>query len=298
MAEKLRFAEENKSPSRLIHDLPGHMVSAQLHRKVQESDDNAGTDALDSGVYLTEAAVRAASKAQQKKRIKQEYAQAKRTSQEAAGASEIAGKAALTLQEKARQAAAYVANHKGMFIVIGCILAVLLIFTALISSCSVIVQSGLNAIGTTTYPGETEDILAVEETYCIMEENLRRDLDTYEIRYPGYNEYRIYGEVEGHDPHVLASILSAVYGDYTPEDVDMFLDTIFGLQYRLTETVRRETRYRIVDGERVPYLYTICTITLTCTPLEDLAESLLTDEQYELYEVYLTTSGNQPELFT
>ena len=297
MAEKLRFAEENKPPSRLIHDLPGHMLSTQLHRKARESDDNAGTDALDSGVYLTETAVRAASKAQQKKRIKQEYAQAKRTSQESARASEIAGKAVLTLQEKARQIAAYVANHKGMFIVIGCILALLLIFTSLISSCSVIVQSGLNAIGTTTYPSETEDILAVEETYCIMEENLQYDLDTYEIRCPGHDEYRIYGEVEGHDPHVLAAILSAVYGDYTPEDVDMFLNTIFGLQYRLTETVRRETRYRFVNGERVPYLYTICTVTLICTPLEDLAQSLLTDEQYEMYEVYLTTSGNQPELF-
>ena len=102
MAEKLRFAEENRPPSRLIHDLPGHMLSTQLHRKTREPDDNAGTDALDSGVYLTEAAVRAASKAQQKKRIKQEYAQAKRTSQESARASEIAGKAALTLQEKAR----------------------------------------------------------------------------------------------------------------------------------------------------------------------------------------------------
>ena len=297
MAEKLRFAEENKPPSRLIHDLPEYMVSAQVHKRFHESDDNASTDALDSGVYLTETAVRAASKAQQKKRIKQEYAQAKLTSQEAAGASEIAGKAAMTLQEKARQIVAYVANHKGMFIVIGGILAVLLIFTALISSCSVIVQSGLNAIGTTTYPSETEDILAVEEIYQNKEENLQQDLDTYEIRYPGYDEYQIYGEVEGHDPHVLAAILSAVYGDYTPEDVDMFLDTIFVLQYRLTETVRRETRYRIVDGERVPYLYTICTVTLTCIPLEELAESLLTEEQYELYEVYLTTSGNQPELF-
>ena len=68
MAEKLRFTEENKPPSRLIHDLPGHMVSAQLHRKTRESDDNAGTDTLDSSVYLTETAVRAASKAQQKKR--------------------------------------------------------------------------------------------------------------------------------------------------------------------------------------------------------------------------------------
>ena len=31
--------------------------------------------------------------------------------------------------------------------------------------------------------------------------------------------------------------------------------------------------------------------------LEELAESLLTDEQYEMYEIYMTTSGNNPELF-
>jgi len=31
--------------------------------------------------------------------------------------------------------------------------------------------------------------------------------------------------------------------------------------------------------------------------MEELAESLLTDEQYELYEIYMTTSGNNPELF-
>ena len=76
------------------------------------------------------------------------------------------------------------------------------------------------------------------------------------------------------------------------------MNTIFRLQYRLTETVRWGTRYRTIDGEQVPYLYTICTVTLICTPLEELAESLLTEEQYELYEVYLTTSGNQPELFS
>ena len=112
-----------------------------------------------------------------------------------------------------------------------------------------------------------------------------------------YDEYRINGEVLGHDPYVLASILTAVYGEYTPEDAEMFLHTIFSLQYRLTETVRRETRYRYVDGERVPYRYEICTVTLTCTPMEELAESLLTEEQYELYEIYITTSGNNPELF-
>lgn len=95
----------------------------------------------------------------------------------------------------------------------------------------------------------------------------------------------------------LTSILNAVFGEYTLDDAEMFLHTIFNLQYRLTETVQREIRYRYINGERRAYWYKICTVTLTCTPMEELAESLLTEEQYEMYEIYMTTSGNNPELF-
>ena len=33
--------------------------------------------------------------------------------------------------------------------------------------------------------------------------------------HPGFDEYRISGEVLGHDPYVLASALSAIYGENT-----------------------------------------------------------------------------------
>ena len=48
----------------------------------------------------------------------------------------------------------------------------------------------------------------------------------------------------------------------------------------------------------MPYSYTICTVTLTCTAMEDLADDLLTDEQQELYETYMETKGNYPDLFS
>ena len=329
MAERLHFEDSGKKkPSRLKHcaaDIPQDVFAMQFHREMRESDDNAGTSVADTSVTAAEimyhtgkdiqyskklkqsrTAVEAETNAntgtptakyQQKKAIKQEYAKAKRTFSDTAKASEIASKAAKTAAEKTRQAIAYVTNHKGTVIVLGCILGLLLVFMNMVSSCSILLQGAAGSLGMTTYTSTEEDMRETESVYTALETDLQEKLDNYEDLYPGYDEYRISGEVLGHDPFVLTSILTAVYGEYTPEDAEMFLHTIFSLQYRLTETVQRETRYRYVDGERVPYRYEICTVTLTCTPMEELAESMLTEEQYELYEIYMTTSGNNPELF-
>jgi len=329
MAERLKFEDSvKKPPSKLIHvtaDTPIDALAMQFHREMKDSDDNTGTSAADASMtaaeilYRTEKEIRYSeklkqqrtaikadvanettnpnSKYYQKKAIKQEYAKSKRTSAENAKASEIASKAVKTASEKAKQVVTYVANHKGAFIVIGCILAVLLIMTSMISSCSVLIQGAAGSLGMTTYTSAEEDMREVEAEYRSLETELQEKLDNYEDLHPGYDEYHINGEVLGHDPYVLTSILTAVFGEYTLDDAEMFLHTIFNLQYRLTETVQREIRYRYINGERRAYWYKICTVTLTCTPMEELAESLLTDEQYELYEVYMTTSGNNPELF-
>lgn len=329
MANRLRFdSERKKPPSKLIHitaDTSIDALAMQFHREMKDSDDNAGTSAADASMtaaeilYRTEkenryseklkqqrTAVKADavneiatpnSKYYQKKAIKQEYAKSKRTSAENAKASEIASKAVKTAAEKAKQVVNYIANHKGAFIVIGCILAVLLMLTSMISSCSVLIQGAVGSLGMTTYTSAEEDMREVEAEYRSLETELQERIDNYEDLSPGYDEYRINAEVLGHDPYVLTSILTAVFGEYTLDDTEMFLHTIFNLQYRLTETVQREMRYRYINGERRAYWYKICTVTLTSTPMEELAESLLTEEQYEMYEIYMTTSGNNPELF-
>ena len=150
MAERLRFEDSaKKPPSKLIHvtaDTPIDALAMQFHREMKDSDDNAGTSAADATIisaeilYRTEklrherAAVKTEnnavnSKYYQKKAIKQEYANSKRNSAENARASEIASKAVKTAAEKAKQAVAYVANHKGAFVVIGCIFAFTARFT-------------------------------------------------------------------------------------------------------------------------------------------------------------------------
>ena len=47
----------------------------------------------------------------------------------------------------------------------------------------------------------------------------------------------------------------------------------------------------------VPYTYYICYVTLTVTDLESAATGMMTEEQKELYDVYMLTKGNKPDLF-
>ena len=311
--------QEKKPPSKLIHitaDTPIDVLATQFHREAKESD-NTAAEAVDAGIGTLQtmrevsyhkklkpyrAAVRAETKAdaanlhvlekeaheitnssrmQQKRYVKREYMKAKRSSENTAKASEIAARAAADTAEKAKQAVEFVRAHpKGVVIALAIILF-LLIFTALVSSCSVMLEGMLGGVGASTYQSKEEDMLEAEDAYRAMEEELQYTLDNYELLYPGYDEYRITGEVSGHDPYVLTSILSAMYGKYTIEDVHDTLERIFSLQYRLEERVRRG----------------ICTVKLTVKPMDEVARTILTDEQYERYKLYMETKGNYPELF-
>ena len=313
--------QEKKPPSKLVHitaDTPIDVLATQFHREAKDSD-NTAAEAVDAGVGVLQtvrdvsyhqklkpyrAAVRAEKKAdaanlcvlekeaqeitqkssrmQQKYYIKREYMKAKRSSENTAKASEIAARAAADTAEKAKQAVEFVRTHpKGVVIALAIVL-VLLIFTSLVSSCSIMLEGMLGGVGASTYQSEEADMLEAEAAYRAMEEELQYTLDNYELLYPGYDEYRITGEVSGHDPYVLTSILSAIYGKYTIEDVHDTLERIFSLQYQLEERVRGS----------------ICTVKLTVKPMEDIARTILTDEQYERYKLYMETKGNYPELFS
>ena len=162
-------------------------------------------------------------------------------------------------------------------------------------------------------------MVAVEAEYCRMESEFQNKLEKYASNHPGYDEYSISGEILGHDPYVLASILTAMYGEYTLSEVSGALESIFELQYQLNENVVTETRYRteirieyqeVYDPEteetylveytyeeEVAYDYTICTAALISTPMETVADGILTDEQKQIYEILIKTKGNYPELF-
>ena len=311
--------QEKKPPSKLVHitaDTPIDVLATQFHREAKESD-NTAAEAVDAGIGTLQtmrevayhqklkpyrATVRAEKKAdaadlcvleketqeitkssrmQQKRYVKREYMKAKRSSENTAKASEIAARAAADTAAKAKQAVEFVRTHPKGVVIALVIVLVLLIFTSLVSSCSVMLEGMLGGVGASTYQSKEEDMLEAEAAYRAMEEELQYTLDNYKFLYSGYDEYRITGEVGGHDPYVLTSILSAIYEKYTAADVHDTLERIFSLQYLLEERVRRG----------------VCTVKLTVKPLEDIAKSILTDEQYERYKLYMETKGNYPELF-
>lgn len=228
------------------------------------------------------------------------------------------GQAASTATKKTAQAgekgARFIARHwKGALLVLA-IGLLILVLAGGISSCTNMVIGGLGAVTATSYPSEEQDMKAVEAAYTAMEQDLQYELDNYESLNPGYDEYRF--ELDGihHDPHELAAYLSAYFGGaYTTASAQGQLQTVFDLQYELTETETEEIRYRTEtrtdtwtdeDGnthndtyeEEVPYTYYIMTVTLKNHGLFYVAEETLTTEQLEMYRAYRDTSGNMPLL--
>lgn len=149
-------------------------------------------------------------------------------------------------------------------------------------------------------------MLAAEAAYCALEDDLQHYLDTYESTHD-YDEYHFDLDEIEHDPYVLVSILSALHeGVFTIDQVQGDLQTLFDKQYILTETVTTETRYRTetrTDSEgntytvRVPYTWTICTVTLENFDLSHVPVYMMGEEQLSLYAAYMSTLGNRPDLF-
>ena len=168
-----------------------------------------------------------------------------------------------------------------MFVIVLALLAVLMVFMSMISSCAMIFQGVLGSMSSsTTYPSDAADMAEVETAYCDMEVELQEMLDDYED-----SGCIVNGSVPGHDPYVLTAILSAVYGEYNLSDVQPILELLFEMQYELTEE------------DVIFYDEIISVVTLEYTPMEDLLDDLLTDEQKEQDEIYMETQGNYPDLF-
>ena len=256
----------------------------------------------------------------QKQKIKRQYAkEARNTAKGIKGAAERTRKAAAKAAEKTKQTAAFVARHPaGVAIAVGVLLLFIMVMSGL-SSCGAMFSGTLNGVLGTSYTSEDSDLVEVENSYAGLENDLQKEIDNIERIHSGYDEYRYDLENIGHNPHELASYLTAKYQTYTRADVQSELQRIFNQQYKLTLTEEVEVRYRtetrtgtttVTDPEtgetttetyeyevEVPYNYYILNIKLTNTPLSAIAENNLTPEQLEMYRVYLQTSGNKPLIF-
>lgn len=258
---------------------------------------------------------------QQKRAIKKEYMAAKagKSTSNTIKASETTAKAAKTAAKETKKTSEFIAKHKkGALIVAG--IGLLMVFMLnVVSSCSVLVQSGMSAFGATTYPVEDSDMMAAEAQYCALEAELQDYLDNYE-RTHDYDEYHYDLDDIEHDPYVLLSAITALHGgEWTIDEVGGTIQMLFEKQYILTETVETETRYRTETrtgtttytdpdtGEtvteeyeyevQVPYTYYICTVELENFNLSHVPVYIMSHDQLSMYATYMSTLGNRPDLF-
>ena len=236
----------------------------------------------------------------QKQKIKREYAKAAKQGGAATAkkAAERTRKAAKKTAEETRKAAAFVARHPvGVLIAIAALLLFIMVFAGL-SSCSSMFSGAVNGVVGTSYTSEDSDLVAVENNYVAMENELQAEIDNIESTHPGYDEYRYHLDAIEHNPHELASYLTALLQSYTPQSAQAEIQRIFDMQYTLTLTEEIQIRtYTDEDGDEHEYEYRILHVELTNTPISSLAPELLNAEQLEMFHVYMETSGNKPLIF-
>lgn len=189
-----------------------------------------------------------------------------------------------------------------------------------LSSCTPLLQGGLQALVIATYPAEDEDILAAERYYKGLEDELQQKIDRYAAEHPQYDEFQYDLARIWHDPHALISIISAhANGEWKIDGVYGFLNRLFEEQYTLSQKVKSETRYRkewvkhyekIVDPETgeitwrpyqvledVPYTYRTCTVKLENFNLSHLPFYVLSRKGVGRYAMYISVLGNREDLF-
>lgn len=216
-----------------------------------------------------------------------------------------------------------VAEHPLFLVSIASIMIVVLIVSGSLTSCSALGSLINNTTLASSFTAEDADIRKVEADYIALETELQNKVDHVKRDHPGYDEYNFTLAEISHNPFELAALLTVLYENYTPAQVQSMLQTIFDYQYKLTFEKIVETRTRIEtrtghkwvsDGEvdgvstghmesyeyevEVEYEYYILNTTLTNNGIIAAVSGLnLTQEQMERYRLLLEMRGNKPEIF-
>lgn len=310
-ASRITF-EDRKPPSKLSHDIrdiPVNLAVGTVHREIHESEqDNVGVEAahkIETGTEVGGRMVQSAvhhdarrtrshrnteqnpgyssnpySKYQQKRAIKQEYAAA-RHSHTTVNTAETAAQSVGRAAGNSRKAGRFISQNKHILLILAGILILLLFLLTAVSSCSVLFQGGASVLSSAVYTGEDADMQSVETLYLAMEEELQDYLDNYESEHE-FDSYFFDLDEIAHDPYELTAAITALNGgSWTADEVGDILAEIFETQYVLTEEV---------FGNSV-------TILLESMTIEEAAESIMTEEQLEMYAVYRATLSERTDLF-
>lgn len=300
--------------------------SAKIRNRSKYPDSSHGDQGSRKAGDTEESTINAKVKESRKKHMQREFAEAEAKKREKEAANR-AGSISRKLTDKAEDMTGRLAewikefleDHSLLLISAFLILIIVLVISGLLASCSALgggVNSGTVA---TSFTAEDDDIIQVEADYADLEANLQQKIDNIETDYPDYDEYRYSLAEISHNPFELAALLTALYENYNPSQVQTMLQTIFDHQYRLTtqRIVEIRTRTETRTGQRtihhedgtsttdtytydaeVEYNYYILKVTLTNNGISAAVDALnLTQEQMERYTLLLETRGNKPEIF-
>ena len=193
-----------------------------------------------------------------------------------------------------RRLARFVRKHSKVGLVVVAVAVFLAAILGGVSSCAMMVGSGISGMFAATYTATDPAMLDAEAAYCAMEEDLQAEIDAIETDYPGYEDYHYDLDEIGHDPYVLISMLSALHdGAFTLEEIRDDLQTIFSHQYILTLSVQSELME--IDGRLQCGM--VLYVELENVGMDWLPSELLTEEQLASYAAYMSTLGSREDLF-
>ena len=284
----------------------------KLHNRNEHLDAVQGAKGAKEAGEAGESTMSATVKASRKKLMQKEFAEAaaKKQANEAANSfgnisKKFTDKAEDLVGRLAEWAREFLEDHPLALVFAVLILIVVLVISGALSSCSMMAGGVNGATVVTSLTADDADIIQVEADYVALETDLQNTIDNIETDHPGYDEYNYSLAEVSHNPFELAALLTVLYEDYTPSEVQSMLQTIFDYQYTLTITevvetrTRTETRwhyvtyyreeertgYRVVNGRLESYTYTVS------VPYQEY-ESYEVEVEYEYYILNTTLTNN------
>jgi len=223
-----------------------------------------------------------------KKQLQKRYAKQFRQSRK------VAQKTQQRTEEIRRSVVHFAKKHSKAGMITLSVAVLLAMLLGSLSSCAMMVGSGISGMFAATYTAADPAMLDAEAAYCVMEEDLLEMIDAMETTYPDYDHYEYDLDEIGHDPYVLISMLSALHGgEFTLEEVRADLELIFANQYSLTLTESSAAIW-VGDGYRIEMTLHV---SLENIGMDRLPSILLTEEQLSTYAAYMSTLGNREDLF-
>lgn len=259
-----------------------------------------------------ESTMSATVKATRKKLMQREFAEAAAKKQAAEAANGIGSigkrftdKAEDLMGRLAEWIREFLQDHPMLLVIALVVLIVVLVISGALSSCSMMAGGVNTTTITTSFTAEDSDILQVEADYVELEADLQETIDNIETDHPGYDEYNYSLAEISHNPFELTALLTVLYENYTPSQVQSMLQTIFDYQYTVTMTevvetrTRTETRwhyvtyyrdeertgYRMVNGRLESYTYTVS------VPYQ-VYESYQVEVEYDYYILNTTLTNH------